>query len=34
MPLLLVGIQALIEDTISADAIQQANFHLKQLSLL
>lgn len=34
MPVLLSQVQALIQDTISADAMQQSNYHLKQLALL
>jgi hypothetical protein len=34
MPVLLNSIQALIQDTISPDSLQQANAHIKQLALL
>ena len=34
MPVLLTSIQAFIQDTISVDAMQQANAHLKQIALL
>jgi len=34
MPLLVNSIQALIQDTISADMLTQSNYHLKQTALM
>jgi hypothetical protein len=34
MPVLLTSIQAFIQDTISVDAMQHANAHVKQIALL